>query len=63
MECVVGDLSIPGESSVPIQSKLYIDPFNSLLEVKIQTNQCPQVKVAIFGVEIDALLDSGAGIT
>lgn len=32
-------------------------------EIKIQTNQCPQIKVQIFETEIDALLDSGASIS
>lgn len=43
-------------------SKPFIDPFQNLSEIKIQTNQCPQVTIRIFETEIDALLDSGASI-
>lgn len=33
------------------------------MEIRIQTNQCPHVRVAIFQTTIDALLDSGASVS
>lgn len=35
----------------------------SLLEIRIQTNRCPHIRVRIFDEEIESLLDSGASIS
>lgn len=64
MGCGKGNAAIPKKQPVSNPSSVpYVDPLENVLEIKIQTNSCPHITVRIFDENIEALLDSGAGIS
>ena len=39
------------------------DPFLQVYHIKLRYSKCPHIKVKVFDIEVEALLDSGAGIS
>lgn len=52
-------VEIPKTSST---NRLY-DPYSQVYHINIRNTTCPQIKVKVFETELEALLDSGAGIS
>ena len=65
MGCDAGNSFIPQEADIPKLAKpnLTYNPFSQIYHVKIKNSKCPHIRVKIFESELEALLDSGAGIS
>ncbi|XP_053691542.1 uncharacterized protein LOC128740057 [Sabethes cyaneus] len=61
----LGSSLIPTKNKIPDSTlnALQFDPLTQVYHIKIQVSKCPHIKIKIFDAEIEALLDSGAGIS
>lgn len=56
----------PGNATTTLEPKIpnaVYDPLAQVYQVRIQANKCPHIRVSIFDTQVEALLDSGAGIS
>lgn len=64
MGCTIGNPYILSNDKIPkLNNNTIDDHTQNIFYVKTNTLKCPHIAVKIFNTEVDALLDSGAGIS